>query len=224
MSPQHSAPVPVNVLDFSGNPFSHKQKHPNTGICQKVPFSWACLHVRVIVVDEEHPLLSILWIHSHVVQAPGQFAVPSSSRSILLDWLIDIRKFSACQWWLRPNRLDSAGHEDLHKKGFPFGKCKKIWTDVGSQLFQYDTELTDIFLPFFWLSRMENGLSWMWTTEWRDRLDKKDGCRFFGEKPRPFGGHSEAFFGLESKRSLKHLCLLGPHWVHVRWFINLSYH
>lgn len=106
-------PSSCKCTRFFRKPVLHKQKHPNTGICQKVPFSWACLHVRVIVVDEEHPLLSILWIHSHVVQAPGQFAVPSSSRSILLDWLIDIRKFSACQWWLRPNRLDSAGHEDL---------------------------------------------------------------------------------------------------------------
>ena len=42
---------------FVRKPFSRKQKHQNTVIRQKVSVSWACLHVRVSIVDEEHLFL-----------------------------------------------------------------------------------------------------------------------------------------------------------------------
>lgn len=38
-------PVACKCSGFFRKPFSHQQKHPNTVICQKVPFSWACLHI-----------------------------------------------------------------------------------------------------------------------------------------------------------------------------------
>lgn len=129
------------------------------------------------------------WFHSHIVQAPGQFAVPSSSRCILHDWLIDIRNSLLVDGWGPTVWILLATR--TFTKSFPFRKDSGIWTDGITDVSIWHR--TDNFLHLY-LFRMENGLSWMWTTEWGDRLDAKRTGRFFGEKARPFGGHSEAFF------------------------------